>query len=148
MSTTIRSAAAVDVPGIEALLRSNGLPDAGVAERLETTLVAIENGTLVGTSALELFADGALLRSLAVTADRRSGGVGTLLVRAALAIASRSAPGDVYLLTTTADRYFPRFGFARVGREDVPAGVGSSDEFVSACPASAVIMRLRRGAHP
>lgn len=47
----------------------------------------------------------------------------------------------VYLLTTTADRYFPRFGFERIARADVPASVQTSIEFTSACPTSATVMR-------
>ena len=48
---------------------------------------------------------------------------------------------DVYLLTTTAEHYFPRLGFACVDRECVPAAVRTSAEFTGACPASAVVMR-------
>ena len=38
-------------------------------------------------------------------------------------------------LTTTADGYFPRFGFERIERSQVPATVRESVEFTSACPA-------------
>ena len=48
---------------------------------------------------------------------------------------------DVYLLTTTAEDYFPRFGFRRVDRREVPAEVQASVEFRKACPGSAVAMR-------
>ncbi|HET9726048.1 MAG TPA: hypothetical protein VFP28_03965, partial [Gemmatimonadales bacterium] len=48
---------------------------------------------------------------------------------------------DVYLLTTTAEHYFPRLGFACVGRETVPAALQASAEFTGACPVSAVVMR-------
>jgi amino-acid N-acetyltransferase len=47
----------------------------------------------------------------------------------------------IYLLTTTAERYFPKFGFERIARTDVPATVQTSIEFTSACPASAAVMR-------
>jgi amino-acid N-acetyltransferase len=49
------------------------------------------------------------------------------------------------LLTTTAERFFPRFGFERVERVDVPASVQASIEFRSACRESAVVMRKRIG---
>jgi amino-acid N-acetyltransferase len=48
---------------------------------------------------------------------------------------------DVFLLTSTAEHYFPRFGFSCVGREVVTEGVQGSVEFQGACPASAVVMR-------
>jgi amino-acid N-acetyltransferase len=44
-------------------------------------------------------------------------------------------------LTTTAERYFPKFGFERIERNDVPASVQASVEFTSACPSSAIVMR-------
>ena len=143
---TIRAAESEDVKAIEDLLERNTLPSGGVEKRLETTLVAIDGGRIVGTAAVELCADGALLRSVAVTGDTRSTGVGSAMVAAALDVASARAAGDVFLLTTTADGYFPRFGFERIGRDAVPAGVRASEEFTSACPASAVVMRRRRDA--
>jgi amino-acid N-acetyltransferase len=52
---------------------------------------------------------------------------------------------DVYLLTTTAEHYFPRFGFSCVSREEVGAEVRASVEFQEACPSSAVVMRKSLG---
>ena len=47
------------------------------------------------------------------------------------------------LLTTTAEKFFPRFGFEQIAREDVPPSVQASVEFTSACPTSAIVMRKR-----
>jgi amino-acid N-acetyltransferase len=46
----------------------------------------------------------------------------------------------LYLLTTTAEHYFPRFGFTEVGRDAVPQEIRDTLEFRSACPESAVAM--------
>jgi amino-acid N-acetyltransferase len=46
-------------------------------------------------------------------------------------------------LTTTAERFFPKFGFEPIDREQVPPSVRESVEFQSACPASAIVMRKR-----
>ena len=46
----------------------------------------------------------------------------------------------LYLLTTTAEDYFPRHGFRPVPRESASPEVRSSVEFRDACPASAVAM--------
>jgi amino-acid N-acetyltransferase len=46
----------------------------------------------------------------------------------------------LYLLTMTAEHYFPRFGFEAVERGAVPAAIAETLEFRSACPASAVAM--------
>ena len=48
----------------------------------------------------------------------------------------------LYLLTTTAQDWFPRFGFERVDRSSTPPEIAGSDEFAELCPASAVVMRL------
>ena len=50
---------------------------------------------------------------------------------------------DLVLLTSTADGWFPRFGFERISRDAAPASLHASEEFRGACPASAVVMRLR-----
>jgi amino-acid N-acetyltransferase len=57
-------------------------------------------------------------------------------------IAAAEARGlhALYLLTTTAEHYFPSFGFKKVAREEVPEAVRATDEFTRACPASAVAM--------
>jgi len=46
----------------------------------------------------------------------------------------------IYLLTETADRFFPRFGFRRIVRDQVEPAVRQSVEFRSVCPESAVVM--------
>jgi hypothetical protein len=51
----------------------------------------------------------------------------------------------LYLLTDTADAYFPRFGFKAVSRDLAPDGIRASREFASACPASAIFMYLPLG---
>lgn len=47
----------------------------------------------------------------------------------------------MYLLTTTAENYFPAFGFRPVDRSAVPTELMASPEFQGACPASAIVMR-------
>ena len=46
----------------------------------------------------------------------------------------------LYLLTMTAEHYFPRFGFTVVPRDVVPQEIADTLEFKSACPASATAM--------
>jgi amino-acid N-acetyltransferase len=143
MAARVRPAAGHDCPAVIALLEAASLPTAGVPPTLERFLVAEEHGRVIGVVGLELYEDGALLRSAAVQPGGRGTGIGAALVRGILAAARESGVTDVYLLTTTAERWFPRFGFERIARADVPAGVGSSLELREACPASAAVMRLR-----
>jgi amino-acid N-acetyltransferase len=67
--------------------------------------------------------------------------VGRQLVEAALRMATDRSISALYLLTTTADDYFSRFGFERIERHQVPLSVQSSIEFTSVCPSSATVMR-------
>jgi amino-acid N-acetyltransferase len=130
-----------DGPAMLALLAASGLPTAGLMEHLESAYVARRSGRLVGTAALELYEGGALLRSVAVEEGERGGGLGGLLTERAIGAAAARELAAVYLLTTTAEEYFTRFGFTVVARENVPHSVRASVEFQSACPASATVMR-------
>ena len=53
------------------------------------------------------------------------------------------ADSGLPLLTETAARFFPRFGFAVEDRSSAPPAVRESVEFRAACPASAVMMHAR-----
>jgi amino-acid N-acetyltransferase len=143
MEVSIDRADARDAEDLEALLRLIGLPVDGLLDHLGTAIVARRSGRIVGSAALEIYADGALLRSVAVAPDLQGGGVGARLTRAALQLARERGVEAVYLLTTTAEMYFPRFGFEKIGRDETPAGVRTSVEFRSACPSTATVMRLR-----
>jgi N-acetylglutamate synthase-like GNAT family acetyltransferase len=138
---TIEPAHALDLPRVHRLLQQQHLPLAGVDNHVSTMLVARDGADIVGTAALELYADGALLRSVAVDAGRQGRGLGHQLTEAAVALAQRHGARQVFLLTTTAAKFFPRLGFEPIARHDVPDSVRASIEFQSACPASAMVMR-------
>lgn len=138
---TIQLADSSDFPAITSILERHGLPVEGLREHLGTTLVAIDGRKVSGSAALEVYSDGALLRSVAVVPESQNRGVGRALIEAAVALAQSQDVPALYLLTTTAEHYFPRFGFERTERSQVPPGVRSSIEFKSACPASATVMR-------
>lgn len=145
MAAILASAAAADLPSILDLLRRSALPEDGLAEHLGSALVVREGGRLVGCAALEIHGGAALLRSVAVDPARRGEGLGVRLTEAALELARRRGIRQVFLLTTTAGGFFPRFGFRPIGREQVPEAVRGSIEFVSACPASALAFGLDLG---
>ena len=140
---TIERATPEDGEAILELLRASALPDAGLLDHLATALVARSPDRVVGTAVLEVYDAGALLRSVAVDTTLRGHGVGHRLTAAALDLAGTLGVPAVYLLTMTAEGYFPRFAFSRIGRDEVPRGVQQSVEFRSACPASAVVMARR-----
>jgi amino-acid N-acetyltransferase len=142
-AATIRAATSADLPQITALLTTADLPTVGVAEGLSQFLVAESGERIVGVVGLESCCDQyALLRSTAVHDDWRGRGLGRKLVERAIAEAEAQGIKALYLLTTTGESYFPSFGFVRVTREDVPSEVKATEEFQSACPASAAVMTL------
>jgi amino-acid N-acetyltransferase len=67
--------------------------------------------------------------------------LGRDLVESLLERAGTRGVREIYLLTTTAENFFPRFGFARISRDVVAAPVRASEEFRGACPDSAIAMR-------
>jgi amino-acid N-acetyltransferase len=147
-SPEIRRCGADQRAQVLALLAASSLPVAGLADHWETTWVAVSadrNEIVLGSVALEVYGDAALLRSLATRAEARSKGVGGSLVEFALGHATSLGLQSVALLTTTAEAFFAGRGFASVSRENVPASLKASVEFQGACPASAVAMvrRLR-----
>jgi prepilin-type N-terminal cleavage/methylation domain-containing protein len=138
----IRIAGANEVGTVLDLLRRNRLPDAGLAEHAANLLVAVESGRLVGSAALEVYGDAALLRSVAVDQALRGRGLGVALTQAALDLARERGVRAVYLLTETAAEFFGRLGFRRMSRAGAEPAVGASVEFTTACPASATCMAL------
>jgi N-acetylglutamate synthase-like GNAT family acetyltransferase/protein-tyrosine-phosphatase len=138
---SVRPARKEDLAAVRQFLGEAGLPDAGVEEWLPQFIVAEHQGRIVGVAGLELYGPSALLRSVAVRAEYRGGGLGRALVDRLLIGARERGTRDVYLLTTTAESWFPRLGFAPITRDEVPEAVRRSVEFTSACPTSATVMR-------
>ena len=130
-----------DLPGVRRLLEAQHLPLEGVDEHVATMVVARSGSQVVGAAAVELYAEGALLRSVAVDPTQQGQGLGHRLTEAALNVARDRGSRTAFLLTTTAERFFPKLGFEPISRDDVPASVQASVEFQSACPASAIVMR-------
>jgi len=136
----VRPAVAADLAAVERLLVASGLPLDGVRDALPAFVVAEAGGDIVGVAGLEICCDDALLRSVAVADAWRSRGVGRALVARVISDAEARGMHALYLLTTTAERYFPSFGFRQIARDEVPDEVRATVEFQSACPDSATVM--------
>jgi amino-acid N-acetyltransferase len=152
-SPRFRTAQAGDLAAVERLLTTAGLPTAGVAELLATRpddfLVAEDAsapGELLAVAGLEVCCDDALLRSVAVHPAWQQHGLGRELVRRLVREAEGRGLRALYLLTMTAEHYFPRFGFEQIARDAVPTAIAETEEFRSCCPASAVAMTRPLGA--
>jgi amino-acid N-acetyltransferase len=144
MTFTVRPAAPDDLGAVRSLLDAAHLPLDGLEEQFgEGYAVAVAGNEIVGAEGIEVYARSGLLRSAVVHPDWRGRGVGDALTRDRIAWARRAGLDRVYLLTTTAESYFPRFGFSRVERAEAPEEIRESREFASACPATAALMVLR-----
>ena len=141
MPVTIAPATEADLPAIRVLLERSSLPVAGLGDHVASALVARENGKLVGCAAVEVYGAAGLLRSVAVDASRRGERLGQRLTGAALDLARARGVTTLYLLTTTAGDFFPRFGFARIDRKAMDPALEPSAELRGACPDTALAMR-------
>jgi amino-acid N-acetyltransferase len=139
----IRDATNRDLDAVESLLSASNLPLDGVKENFSSFVVAEDGGEITGAIGLEKFGSVALLRSAVVSPEHRGSGVGRKLVEQVLERAEKDGIEDLFLLTTTAEKYFPRFGFALTTRSAVPAAVKASAEFQGACPDTAIVMKRR-----
>ena len=134
-----------DLPAVRRLLETQHLLLDGIDDHVSTMVVAKRGDDVVGAAAVELYADGALLRSVVVDPVVQGQGLGHRLSDAAVDIAKDRGTRTVFLLTTTAATFFPKLGFEPIARDTVPASVQASIEFQSTCCASAVVMRKRIG---
>jgi amino-acid N-acetyltransferase len=142
----VRPAAPSDLGAIERLLSASELPLDCLQESLSTFVVAQAGDEIVGVAGLEPCCEYALLRSVAVAPEWRAHGVGRALVTRVISDAEASGIRGLYLLTLTAERYFPSFGFREIAREEVPEDIRATAEFQGACPASATVMCRECGA--
>jgi len=135
---------AATAEAVRTLLRECHLPTADLSESHLEHFFARRNGdALEGVVGLELYPPYALLRSLAVAPSERGRGIGRQLVMEAERHAREHGAREIYLLTTTAERFFARAGYESVPRNDAPSAIRETSEFATVCPASAALMRKR-----
>lgn len=139
----IRRAKKDDLEAVSALLQNSKLPLEGVAEAFDNFILAEGNGIhIVGAAGVEVYGRVALLRSVVVAPAWQGYGVGRALTGEILSRARARNIDNIFLLTTTAENFFPSFGFQRIEREDIPPELEQSAELRGACPASAIVMKL------
>ena len=145
---TIRPATAADFDAIETLLRESDLPTVGIRESVCSLLVAEAESRIVGVVGMEACGAYGLLRSTAVAPAWRGHRVARHLVERIIGEAESRGVRALYLLTTTAETYFPSFGFQAAPRAAAPGEIRATSEFTAACPASATLMCLTLPAAP
>lgn len=138
----MQAATLEDLPEVLNLLEAAKLPTAGVKDHIQNFRLEFEDNTFLGCAGLEIHGQAGLLRSVVVNAAERSQGIGSRLVKSILEHARTQQLSSVFLLTETAEHYFPRFGFRQVSRAEIPASFHASAELCGACPDTAVVMML------
>ena len=98
-----------------------------------------------GVVGVELHGSDALLRSLAVDESAQRRGLGRALVSAAERHASKRGAWRMYLLTTTAEKFFERLGYRTLAREAAPEGIRATQEFATLCSSTATLMAKNLG---
>lgn len=145
MSGTIRSAVPGEWVAIKQLIGEASSPTDDLDESACSFFRVYADGSAItGAVALEpLGNQAAMLRSLVVAPVARGRGVGHSLVENVEAWARSQKIADIFLLTTTADRFFSRLGYQRLDRGIAPDDVKAHEQFRALCPASAVLMNKR-----
>jgi amino-acid N-acetyltransferase len=140
----VGAAQPADLAAIRALLTTNGLPSADLtAAHLGSFWVARDVAGVVGVVGLEPHGRVGLLRSLAVRVDARGHGLGAALLAHAEAQARATGVEALYLLTTTAERFFAARGYAVTPRDGVPPEIQATAEFAALCPSTSPCMTKR-----
>jgi amino-acid N-acetyltransferase len=132
------------LPAAVALLSSAGLPTSDLTEaHLEHFFYCGSAVALNGLVGLEFCGPYALLRSLVVIPAFRSCGLGRALVDHAESHARAEGAQSLFLLTTTAESFFHRQGYASAERANAPAEIRGTREFADICPTSSAFMVKR-----
>lgn len=130
-----------DESAIKAFLDGCELPSVDInASHLAHFFVVKDAGQIIGCIGIEDCGEFGLLRSLAVKESFRDHGLGVQLVDYIEEYAGSRQTKSLFLLTTTADRFFAANGYQVIPRESAPAAIKETTEFKSICPTSAVCM--------
>ena len=147
MSTADEVATIHQNPNLEAalqLLERAALPTSDLTDAHMRHFLYLGLPTVpVGLVGVELHGPDALLRSLIVAPELRSRGIGARLVERAEAYARDHGAVAVYILTTTAERFFRARGYITASRAHAPVGIAATSEFSSLCPASSAFLLKR-----
>jgi len=138
----IRSGSAADFDDLVGLLARANLPVADLrAASVGRFLVAPVEQSIAGLIGLECYESIGLLRSLVVDPRFRGAGLGRLLVEELEARATGQGVRELWLLTIDADAWFLGLGYEVRPRDQAPAAIAQTAEFVSLCPSDAVLMQ-------
>ncbi|KPL81419.1 GNAT family N-acetyltransferase [Herpetosiphon geysericola] len=126
-------------PTFEQLLSTVGLGNEGLA-----TAQAYgwwQDGNLVAGGALEIYGELGLLRSVAVTPDQQNQGLGATLLAALEQQAQRQGMQTLYLLTTSAAKFFATHGYQPIPRAEADSRLHASAQWGSICSSATLMVK-------
>lgn len=131
---------------VSALLAECALPvsDLSAPEPLEFFGIR-EGGALAAVVGVELYPPVGLLRSLAVRSGCRNRGFARELVSFAESFSAARGVTTLYLLTTTADRFFIGLGYSATSRGSAPPAIQTTTQFSSICPTASAFLSKHLG---
>jgi amino-acid N-acetyltransferase len=97
-------------------------------------------GALVAVVGLELYPPFGLLRSLAVAPTFRGRGLARELVAFTESFSAAQGVESLFLLTTTAEAFFLRLGYAPASRNAAPSAIQATSQFSGLCPSSSAFL--------
>ena len=140
MNLIIKQATEREFDAIKKLLDDNNLPTTDIYQDNIQLFIGLIDDKIMSVIGLEKYKNVGLLRSLAVTDLFKNQQVGSRLIRHIVDLCASEHIDKIYLLTTTADKYFVKFGFTKIERIEAPDILKQTREFKDICPVSAVLM--------
>ncbi|WP_428026493.1 arsenic resistance N-acetyltransferase ArsN2 [Arcobacter sp.] len=127
---------------VKLLLQENELPYEDIDVHFANFILAKNENEIVGAIGLEKYDKVGLLRSFVVDKSLRNEKIGNKLLTTLLNNIVKMKLEKIYLLTTTAEKYFLNNGFQIEDKENLPYEIKQTKEFKGLCPCSAVAMSL------
>ena len=143
MNLKIQPAKKENLYEIANLLSDNQLPTVDICDDSVKLFVGVISNEIIGIIGIEKYKHTGLLRSLAVKDLYKNREIGKKLVKQIFNFCIFENIEELYLLTTTAEKYFDKLGFQKIDRLKVPDVVKQTREFKDICPLSAVVMYKR-----
>ncbi len=141
MDDLTRSPVTASDAALQAMLLEAALPidDLGTSEGRYFRFD--RNGVLAGFGGFEPYGPDALLRSVVVVPQMRGTGTGRAIAGALLSEMRQAGIQDAYLLTTTAEGFFTRLGFAEIERKHAPARILATPQAATICSSAPLLSK-------
>lgn len=130
-----------EINQLKTLLISSKLPTEDIDNNNISQFYGIfDSNNLIAAIGSEIYHKNALLRSLVVDPKFRGNGLAKALVDFMEDNLKQNNIKSIYLLTTTAESFFLKVGYAIKKRSEAPEEIQSTSQFSDLCPSSSSLM--------